>query len=167
MIGIDQAASALGLTPRQVYRRIAAARPVLSGYLKRGENNALLLDGSAIEILRAIEDYRKSGLTLTEAVERILEEVGGNHRETLKENAGKDAHGEGESSLDAWRMLIAEKEKRISDLEKTILLLETDRDHWRDLALDYKRQLAPPRGMDPSTKKGKKRWWWLFGHRAN
>ena len=161
MIGIDQAASALGLTPRQVYRRIAAARPVLSGYLKRGENNALLLDGSAIEILRAIEDYRKSGLTLTEAVERILEEVGGNHRETLKENAGKDAHGEVERSLDAWRMLIAEKEKRISDLEKTISLLETDRDHWRDLALDYKRQLAPPRGMDPSTKKGKKRWWFF------
>ena len=167
MIGIDQAASALGLTPRQVYRRIAAARPVLSEYLKRGDNNALLLDGSAIEILRAIEDYRKSGLTLTEAVERILEEVGGNHRETLKENAGKAAHGEVERSLDAWWMLIAEKEKRISDLEKTISLLETDRDHWRDLALDYKRQLAPPRGIAPSTKKGEKRWWWFFRRGAS
>ena len=167
MIGIDQAASALGLTPRQVYRRIAAARPVLSEYLKRGDNNALLLDGSAIEILRAIEDYRKSGLTLTEAVERILEEVGGNHRETLEENAGKDAHGEVESSLEAWRMLIAEKEKRISDLEKTISLLETDRDHWRDLALDYERQLAPPRQMEGTGNDKRKRWWWLFGHRAN
>ena len=167
MIGIDQAASSLGLTPRQVYRRIAAARPVLSQYLKRGENNALLLDGSAIEILRAMEDYRKSGLTLTEAVERILEEVGGNHRETLKENAGKDAHVEVESSLEAWRMLIAEKEKRISDLEKTISLLETDRDHWRDLALDYKRQLAPPRRMEAAENGKRKHWWWLFRRRAN
>ncbi len=167
MIGIDQAASALGLTPRQVYRRIAAARPVLSEYLKRGENNALLLDGSAIEILRAIEDYRKSGLTLTEAVERILEEVSENPRKTSKENAEKDARGEVGSPLDAWRMLIAEKEKRINALEKTISLLETDRDHWRELALDYKRQLAPPRGME-ATGDGKRRhWWWLFRRRAD
>ena len=157
MIGIDQAASVLGLTPRQVYRRISAARPVLSEYLRRGENNALLLDGSAIEILRAIEDYRKTGLTVTEAVGRILEEISGKQEKTSKENVEKGESVEGNGAAEPWRMLMAEKDKRISDLEKTISMLEKDRDHWRDLALDYQRQLAPPRDV----AKGR-HWWWPF-----
>jgi hypothetical protein len=147
VIGIEKAAGVLGLSTRQVYRRISAARPVVSPYLRRGENNALLLDGSAIEILRAIEDYRKTGITVEEAVELIAGEVGGKHQETHKGNGGKPSENGGSGINDLsepWKLLIAEKDCRISDLEGNVIRLEKDRDHWRELADDYRRQLAPP-----------------------
>ena len=148
MIGIEKAANALGLSTRQLYRRISAARPLVAPYLRRGENNALLLDGSAIEILRTIEDYRKTGITVEDAVERIADEVGGKPQETHKGNGDKlrENGSIGANDLsEPWKLLLAEKDHRIRDLEGNVVRLEKDRDQWRELADDYRRQLAPPR----------------------
>ena len=79
MITIEEAARQLGLTPRQVYRRIAAARRELSPYLRRGRNGALVLDEVALEILRVAEDLRKtSGVTVADAIVEELREYGTN-----------------------------------------------------------------------------------------
>jgi len=133
MTGIEQAAKALGLTERQVYRRISGVRPVLTDHIRKGENNKLLLDGSAIEILRKVEDHRKAGLTVSQAMERIRDSISGKQ----PENSGKPAENAPEMP-EAWRLLLAEKDKRIHALEE-------DRNEWRELALDYKRQLPAPK----------------------
>jgi len=116
MIGIEQAAKALGLSERQVYRRLSSARPVLSGHIGKGENNRLLLDGSAIEILRAVEDYRKSGLSVSQSIERIRDSIGGNP----PENGGKPAGNPSEP----WHIVIAAK-------DETIRTLQAENEHLR------------------------------------
>jgi len=109
MIGIEQAAKALGLSERQMYRRISAVRPVRSGHIGKGENNRLLLDGSAIEILRAVEDYRKSGFSVSQSIERIRDSI-----------SGKPA-GNGPTMSDPWlRALIEEKDQRIAELRERV-----------------------------------------------
>ena len=49
--------------------------------------------------------------------------------------------------------LLKDKERLIEEKERRIRNLEGERNHWRDLALDYHRQLAPPeaepQGYDP------------------
>ena len=137
MIGIEQAAKALGLSERQVYRRISAVRPVLSGYLRRGENNSLLLDGSAIEILRAVEDYRKTGDTVDQAMERVLDSINGKP----SGNGGKPKENGPELS-EPWKLLIAAKEETIRMLREENVHLRGEVDRLLPLALP-----APRRGF--------------------
>ena len=92
MITIEEAARQLGLTPRQVYRRIAAARRELSPYLRRGRNGALVLDEVALEILRVAEDLRKtSGVTVADAIVEALKEYGTNGNGNGGNPGGKPA----------------------------------------------------------------------------
>jgi len=121
MIGIEEAANALGLTPRQVYRRISSVRPVLAPYIRRGENNAILLDGSALEILRAVEDHRKRGETVEGAIQRIDDGINGNGKGERRETSGKPA---GEVAEGLFRELLAEK-------DRTIELLKAENEHLR------------------------------------
>jgi len=135
MTGIGQAAKALGLTERQVYRRISDARPVLSSHIRKGENNKLLLDGSAIEILRAVEDYRKSGLTVPQSVERIRDSISEKRPETI----GKPA----ENALDMsepWQLLIAAKDEMIAAQREEIAHLRGEVDRLMPLALPSPRR---------------------------
>lgn len=74
-MGIDQLAVALGLTPRQAYRRISAARPLLCSHLRRDENGELQVDSSGLEILLQIETRRREGESMKEAILQITEEV--------------------------------------------------------------------------------------------
>ena len=77
MLPINEAAAALGLTRRQTYRRVAALRPLLAPHLRRGDAGKLLLDSSAIEILRRAEALRSEGLTITDAMATIQDEMSG------------------------------------------------------------------------------------------
>ena len=58
MLTIEETAVVLGMFSRQLRRRLEVAAPLLNPYIKRGPKNRVLLDGSAIEVLRAVEDYR-------------------------------------------------------------------------------------------------------------
>jgi hypothetical protein len=78
MLPINEAAAALGLTPRQTYRRVSTLRSLLSPHLRRGEKGKLLLDSSALEILRRAEALRSEGLTITDAMATIRDEMSGN-----------------------------------------------------------------------------------------
>ena len=78
MLPINEAAAALGLTPRQTYRRISTLRPLLAPHLRRGEKGKLLLDSSAREILKRAEALRSEGLTIADALATIRDEMSGN-----------------------------------------------------------------------------------------
>jgi DNA-binding transcriptional MerR regulator len=78
MLTVTQASQALGLSPRQLRRRLDATRPLLARYVRRGEKNRLLLDGNAIEILRAIEDRRANGYTIEQAMSAVADSIEGN-----------------------------------------------------------------------------------------
>jgi len=43
------------------------------------------------------------------------------------------------------RQFLKDKEHLIEEKDRRIGNLEAERNHWRDLALDYHRQLAPPK----------------------
>jgi len=137
MIGIDKAAEALGLSERQVYRRISDARPVLSGHVRKGENNKLLLDGSAVEILRAVEDCRKTGLTVSQSIARIRDSIGGNR----PENTGKRAEIAPETA-EPWKLIIAAKDETIEALKAENAHLRGEVERLMPLALP-----APRRGF--------------------
>ena len=78
MLPINEAAAALGLTPRQTYRRVSTLRPILAPFIRKGEAGKLLLDPGAIEILRRAEALRGEGLTIIDAMATIRDEIGGN-----------------------------------------------------------------------------------------
>ena len=53
-------------------------RPLLAPHIRRGEKGKLLLDSSALEILRRAEALRGEGLTITDAMATIRDEMSGN-----------------------------------------------------------------------------------------
>jgi DNA-binding transcriptional MerR regulator len=140
MMGIEEAAKVLGLSDRQLRRRIEATEPLIAPYLRRGEKNRLLLDQGAVEILRAIEDRRATGRTLADARTFVAVSVRGEHGSEAGRASGQTpATSSGEVA--ALRELIDE--------------LRNERDHWRELAQS---RLALPAPRRP---------WWRFGRRAS
>ena len=137
MIGIEQAAKTLGLSERQLYRRVSSVRPLLTDHLRKGENNRLLLDGSAIEILRTVEDYRKEGRTVSQSIERIRDSISGNR----PENSGKSAGNAPEIS-EPWQLVIAAKDEMITAQREEIAHLRAENERLLPLALP-----APRRGI--------------------
>jgi len=152
MLTLQQAAKTLGMTPRQLRRRLEATAPLLAPYLGRGEKNRLLLDYGAIKILQEIEARRANGCTLREAIELVAVELQGKQGGELGQDSGQTG-GElnrhnGDGHLDASALLIKELRDRIRFLE------EENRRLW-GLVEDLKGQLALPRPA-PSRR----RWWW-------
>jgi len=137
MIGIEQAAKVLGLSERQLYRRCSAAHPVLANHTGRGANNSLLFDGSAIEILRTIEDYRQDGATVSQAVERIQDSIEG--KSVVKR---EDPPANEETMPEAWRLLIASKDELIAAQREEIAHLRHEVERLMPLLA-----LPPRRGI--------------------
>ena len=145
MVTIEQAANALGLTPRQVYRRISSARSLLAPYIRRGQNGALLLDGGAIEILRRAEDLRKAGVTIEEALRQVAEEMSESEGRKPRRAVGDPL----ESNF--WKLLLQEKDARIEELQAQVERL-AEENAWLRERLEELQRLALP--------KPKRRWWW-------
>ncbi len=85
----------------------------------------------------------------------ILEELGGtgnssrNLASTVAPGSPKltpDLPSGGDPRVEILERPVKEKERRIADLG-------VERDHWRDLALDYRRQLAPPKDQPKPRRK--------------
>ena len=153
MLTLKQAAKTLGMTPRQLRRRIEATRPVVAPYIRRGEKNRLLLDYGAIEILRAVEERRANGATLREATREIADSIRGNHRGELgyRQGANSDELPKELPKGDPWKLLLDEKDARIRALEDEVAFLR------RRIEELTARALPPPR----------RRWWWPFRQRAS
>ena len=151
MVTIEQAANALGLTPRQVYRRISSARSLLAPYIRRGQNGALLLDGGAIEILRRAEDLRKAGVTIEEALRQVAEEMSESEGRKSERAVGDPP----ESNF--WKLLLQEKDARIAELRAQVERL-TEENVWLRERLKELQRLALPAP--------RRRWWAWFVRRG-
>jgi len=127
MLPINEAAAALGLTHRQTYRRISTLRPILAPHIRRGEKGKLLLDSSAIEILRRAEALRSEGLTIPDAMATIRDEMSG--------SAGGEA-GRATGNADLVDVLRRENEH----LRDEIRWLRAQVDELRPLALPRPRR---------------------------
>jgi len=126
MLPINEAAAALGLTPRQTYRRVSTLRPILAPFIRRGDAGKLLLDSSALEMLRRAEALRSEGLTITDAMATIRDEMSG--------SAGGEP-GRATGNVNPLRELIEEKDRRIHALESEVAWLRAQVDELRPLAL--------------------------------
>jgi len=157
MLTLEQAAKTLGMTPRQLRRRLEATAPLLSPYMGRGDKNRLLLDYGAIKILQEIEARRANGRTLREAIELVAVELRGKQRGELRQDSGQTGselpQGNG-NGADATALLIEELRNRIRFLE------EENRRLW-GLVEDLKEQLALPK-----PKPARRRRWWTFWKRG-
>jgi DNA-binding transcriptional MerR regulator len=143
MYDIREAAGLLGLSPRQVRRRIEETRPLLAPYLRRGPQNRIILTSDAIQLLRAIEDRRKEGKTLAEAMEEVAE--------SIKEKASGDLRPD--RPLDPPES--AANEVLIKELRERITFLEAEVARLWGLVSDLKQTLALP-------APAQRRPWWKF-----
>ena len=72
MKSVRQLKDILGLnTVHQTRNRIKAVKSVIEPYMKRGENNEILIGDEGITILTKLQDLYESGLLLSEAAEVI------------------------------------------------------------------------------------------------
>jgi len=134
MLTIEQAANAVGLSTRQLRRRIEATSPLLAPHIRRGEKNRLLLDQGAVEILRAIEDRRASGATLSDASEWVAISIagkqGGEQGNDQRETAGSTTRVSNEAPL-------------VDELRSRIRYLEQENQRLWNLVDDLKALPAP------------------------
>ena len=147
MLTIRQAAESVGLSERQLRRRIEATAPLLAPYVRRGEKNRLLLDQGAVEILRAVEDRRANGHTTEEAIAYVADSMGG--KQGSEQGQGNRETGENTSG----EVL----QVRVEMLERLLREIERDRDHWRGIAEHALAQLPAPK---PQRQRR-----WLFWRR--
>ena len=143
MYDLKEAAELLGLTPRQARRRVEETKPLIAPYLRRGEKNRIILTSNAIQLLRAIEDRRKAGKTLAEAMQEVADSIRANASGDLRPDRPLDPP---ESA--ANEALIKELRERIAFLEAEVARL------W-GLVGDLKQTLALPA---PAPR----RLWWKF-----
>ena len=137
---IEEAAKSVGLSARQLRRRLEATGPVIAPYIRRGEKNAVLLDAGAVEILRAIEGRRATGTTLEDAVAWVVD--GMRRKETSEQGRGE-------------RETPAASSGELAILRELVEELRRDRDHWRDMAVKLQDQLALPA---PSREEPRRPW---------
>jgi len=130
MLTVAQASEALGLSARQLRRRLDVTKPLLTPYIRRGEKNRLLLDGSAIELLRAIEDRRANGYTIEQAMSAVADSIEGSKADKQEPTTGKRAGNE-----ELLTRLIEEKDARIHALESEVDFLRRRVEDLTPLAL--------------------------------
>jgi DNA-binding transcriptional MerR regulator len=138
---MEQAAQAVGVSPRQLRRRVEASGPLLAPFVRRGAKNRLLFDHGAVEILRAVEERRANGATLADAKAWVAVSV-----------RGDDGSEEGRARGQAP----ATSSGEVAVLRELIDELRRDRDHWRELAVSMQTPALP----------APRRSLWPFGRRA-
>jgi len=152
MFTLEEAARAVGLSERQLRRRVEATAPLLAPYVRRGDKNRLLLDQGAVEILRDVEARRASGATLQDARAWVAVSVRGEHGSEQGRVDGAPGASAEPVRVESWAVsaLIEEKDRTIRRLEAENDRLRTEVDRLLPLALP-----APRR-----------RSLWPFGRRA-
>jgi hypothetical protein len=124
MLEITAIQDRLGLSEHQTRRLLRALDTVLQPYVKRGTDNRILLDGSAIAILERGKDlWRSSGIPLTSLSETVAQELGAysaSHSKTESPNPAK-AEQNHCATCDAHKELIGELR---SDKDRLLKLLD-------------------------------------------
>jgi hypothetical protein len=151
MVTLEQAAQTLGMSPRQLRRRVEATAPLLAPLIGRGEKNRLLLDFGAVEALRAVEARRVSGQTLREAIAAVSEEMRGGHPSEQGRAEGRTASAPSVASA------------LVDELRARVVSLERENDRLWSLVSDLKQALPAL----PAPRPARRRWWpWARASRS-
>lgn len=87
---VKQLRETLGLeTVHQVRNRIGAVQDIIRDYIRRGDNNEMLISDEGVKILKRLQDLYESGLLLSEAAETVMAE----HRPSGDFGKEKDLSG--------------------------------------------------------------------------
>ena len=135
MMTMGEAAKVVGVSDRQLRRRIEVCRPLLASYIRRGDKNRVLLDHGAVQVLRAIEDRRATGATLEESMAYVADSIRGEQQSEQKPARGQTS---GEDS--PWKIVIESKDERIADLKERVAFLEARIERLEPLALPSPRR---------------------------
>ena len=139
MITIEEAAKAVGLSARQLRRRIEVCRPLLAPYLRRGDKNRLLLDNGAVQVVRAIEDRRAMGATLEESMAYVADSIGG-EQGSEQEPTIRQAEAKPSELVQALQLVIDNQARELEDTRKHIEHLQNQVDKLMSLALPRPRR---------------------------
>ena len=146
MKSVRQLKDILGLnTIHQTRNRIKAVQDVIQPYVKRGENNEILVGEEGVTILTKLQDLYESGLLLSEAAEVVRSDY-------LPEE-------EGEDSTDSYGS-VSFQTKPKSKVDLIDYLLE-ELEFQRELILNLAGSEAKAgiAGEDADVEAGDK--WWL------
>lgn len=134
MLKIKEIANHLGLSKSQARRRVEAIKDIVNkDSISRGKYNEILIKQDAFEILKQLEEYRKSGNTTKEAKEKIKEDLGNGvnsetseprqtdpikHREPNQSNTHQPRQTDLGLVKEQYEKRLAEKDERIRELQR-------------------------------------------------
>lgn len=134
MLKIKEIADHLGLSKSQARRRVKAVEDLVSeDSISRGDYNEILVKQDAFEILKRLEEYRKSGNTTKEAKEKIREDIGNEvnsktseprQTDPIKHRKSNqlDTHQPHQTDLglvkEQYEERLAEKDERVRELQR-------------------------------------------------
>lgn len=72
MYGIKELAEVLGLSEKQVRRRLSLILPHLDGHCRKGPRGKILVDERGLEILREMVSRERAGSSLQEAARSVM-----------------------------------------------------------------------------------------------
>ncbi|MEF8799180.1 MAG: hypothetical protein V5A79_07175 [Candidatus Bipolaricaulota bacterium] len=153
MLSVNDLTDALGLSDSAVRRRIKALDGIIDDHIKRGDKSKLLVDSSGLELLKTLEDLRKQGKTIDEAVQHIREETGksenNNLTDTLPKPTGKQREGPDREEL--LREQIDQLKGRVEYLKNQV----EKKDQMLEEKEDQIRRLLPGKVEEHSGKEDK------------
>ena len=164
MYGMTDLQRITGYTRDQLRTRLGALGDTVGQDAHRGPRNAIIVGDATVAMLRRMKDIESGGVGPQEAAIRILGEVSGGGKQPRERNSQEIPSSPQLSQTESpggpnWidPRVIESLERVIAEQQARIRSLETDLGHWRDLALDYQRQLPAPK---PQRQRR-----WLFWRR--
>lgn len=122
MYGIKELAEVLGLSEKQVRRRLSLILPHLDGHCRKGPRGKILVDERGLELLREMITRERAGSSLQEAARSITElshttDTNGNNSapKALREHAGTCGKDGERSGNGQRRKLDPDGETTLSD----------------------------------------------------
>lgn len=134
MHSINSLRQTLGLTSaNQVRNRIEAIKDLLIAHIRRGPNNQILLTDAGVELLRRLQEFYDSGLTMAEASQVLRSSIYKKDSTDQPVSHGilrNDTKPEQTTALVAsLRAELASLRLRVADLERRI---QSDREGARE-----------------------------------
>lgn len=139
MLTIKDLADSIGLSTSQVRRRLRA----LDGLVQttRGKKNRLLVEENGLTLLQQVKNYRQTGMTTEQAIEKIRREL-----DKEEDNAGEGSHDHRQTT------------EKLAEMRAENRMLKRENDLLREQLTEkdaYIRQLLPKpetEGSDMANK---------------
>ena len=121
MLTLKELSSQTGLTENVIRKYIRLLGSFLKPYIERGDSNKLLLDPNCVVIFNEIKKLKVEGKTAKE-ITALLTEVYSAAKDISYHKISPDQTGQTEEATsqieELYRMLLAEKDKRIQEIDE-------------------------------------------------